>query len=66
MAQRQVTATGKDRDGDITALCHSGMSWSPRPKASAIRDIETGTHSYYVEWSNGRTDIKVVKGRAGK
>jgi len=44
MADRQVTASGKDKDGDITKLCKSGEAWSPRQKADAIRDIENGTH----------------------
>lgn len=39
MADRQVTAFGKDRDGDITKLCDS-PAWGSRSKAGAIRDIE--------------------------
>ena len=59
--KRYVTATGKDSDGDITALCNTGMIWSPRSKANAIRDIENGTHSYWVKWSNYKeTKIRVV------
>jgi hypothetical protein len=62
-----VSATLKDRDGDILALCHAGQTWSPRRKADAIRDIETRTHSYFVLWPGGRrTDIHVVDGRGGK
>lgn len=37
MASRRVTRTGKDRDGDITALCGH---WGRANKAEAIRDIE--------------------------
>jgi hypothetical protein len=60
MADRGVTRTGKDRDGDITSLC-SNESWSPRSKADAIRDIESRAHTYYVPWtSGGRTEIRVV------
>lgn len=29
-------------------------------KAQAIRDIESGTHTYYVPWTTGRTEIRVV------
>ena len=50
MADRPVTYTGKDHDGDITKLCNSGRSWSPRYKHDAINDIESGTHRYYVPW----------------
>lgn len=60
MADRRVTASGKDEDGDITKLCNSGEHWSPRPKADAIRDIETETHSYYVDRAGHRTDVHVV------
>ena len=66
MADRQVTRTGKDRDGDIIKLC-SSASWSPRQKADAIRDIDRGTHRYFVRWSDGmETTIRVVNGLAGK
>ena len=43
MADRRVTATGKDSDGDITRLCNSGELWSPRSKADAVNDIENRT-----------------------
>src|SRR4051812_180214 len=66
VADRAVRKTGKDADGDITSLCDDGMSWSPRKKADAIRDIESGTHSYYVPWTTGRTQIRVVQGPTGK
>jgi hypothetical protein len=66
MTDRAVTKSGKDRDGDITALCSPGQSWSPRTKVSAISDIETGLHTYYVPWPEGRTEIRVVKGPNGK
>lgn len=62
MAERNVYKTGKDRDGDITSLCNDGLSWSPRAKDAAIKDIESDTHSY---WSNGRARI-VVRERNGK
>jgi hypothetical protein len=66
MADREVTQTGKDRYGDITALCNSGSSWSPRSKADAIRDIESGDHTYHVKWPSQRTEIRVVNGSTGK
>lgn len=66
MADRAVRRTGKDQDGDITALCEAGEHWSPRSKSDAIRDIETGVHTYYVPWKSGRTEIKVVNGSSGK
>ena len=67
MADRPVTRTRKDRDGDILALCHPGSSWSPRQKSDAIHDIEHGVHSYHVPWSDGtKTPIKVVNGKTGK
>lgn len=67
MAERAVTRSGKDNQGDITALCAPGSYWSPRHKWDAISDIETGTHTYYVPWSDGRrTEVRVVNGATGK
>ena len=57
MADRRVTATGKDRDGDITSVCDDGQYWSPRYKADAIQDIESKAHTYFVNASGHRTDI---------
>lgn len=63
MADRQVTASGKDKDGDITKLCKSGEVWSPRQKANAIRDIGNGLHTYYVQQpGTSRVNITVVNG----
>jgi hypothetical protein len=61
LADRPVRQTGKNSDGDITSLCDAGSSWSPVSKAQAIQDIEGGIHTYYVPWTSGRTDIKVVR-----
>jgi len=67
MADRQVTASGKDKDGDITKLCKSGEAWSSRLKADAIRDIDNGLHTYYVHQAGtSRTNITVVNGATGK
>lgn len=67
MAKRYVRATGKDSQGDITKLCNSGEAWSPRSKADAIRDIETGAHEYWVNWTHyPETKIRVVQGPNGK
>jgi hypothetical protein len=66
MAERRVTRTRKDDDGDITALCNTGNYWSPRNKQNAIRDIELGLHSYYVLEGGDKVDIHVVDGPDGK
>ena len=60
MADRPVNKTQKASDGDILGLCNSNETWSPRLKADAIRDIESGTHTYHVPWTSGRTEIEVV------
>lgn len=67
MVERKVSRTKKDKDGDILGLCNSGDYWSPRSKADAIKDIESGSYSYYVLWSDGmKTQIRVVNGSTGK
>ena len=64
MADRQVTGTGKDNFGDITALC--GW-WGRTIKADAIREIEYGLHTYYVQDQYGRrATVRVVNGPTGK
>lgn len=64
MADRRVTRTGKYH-GDITSLCNPGEGWSPRASADAIRDIETGAHTYYVQWTDKRTEVHVAKTGSG-
>jgi hypothetical protein len=66
MAQRAVRKTGKNWQGDITALCNDGEWWSPRHRDDAIEDIETGRHTYYVPWPEKRTEVHVVNGPNGK
>ena len=66
MADRPVTQTRTDTDGDITALCYPNATWSPRFKNDAINDINTGLNTYHVPWSDGtRTEIRVVNGPNG-
>jgi hypothetical protein len=60
MARRQVTQSKKDRDGDILALCNPGANWSPVDKATAIREIESKTNSYFVRVNNQEVDVNVV------
>ena len=65
--RRQVTATKKNQDGDILALCNSRESWSRRLKDDAIRDIEYGYCQYYVLWGDRmETPIHVANGPYGK
>ena len=64
MAERQVTKTGKDRYRNITALCGR---WGRTSKADAIREIEHGWRTYYVQDRYGRrADVHVVDGLTGK
>jgi hypothetical protein len=66
MADRKVTASGKDKDGDITKLCNAAV-WGSVSKALAIDHIEKGTHTYYVQQpGTARVDVKVVDGATGK
>lgn len=66
MARRKVTRTKKDRDGDILALCNPAEYWSPRQKANAIRDIESGVNSYYTESGGKIAQVYVKDGPRGK
>ncbi|MCK4246034.1 DUF3892 domain-containing protein [Candidatus Bipolaricaulota bacterium] len=66
MADREVSSTGKDRDGDITKLCKSGELWSPRSKQGAIQDTNGKRHEYYVRWPEKRTAIRVVSRPTGE
>lgn len=66
MADRRVTQSRKDRNGDIAALCNPTTLWSPRPKADVIGDIELGAHTYFVDEAGHRTNIHVVNGPTGK
>ena len=64
MADRQVTGTGKDADGDITSLCGG---WGEVSKTIAIIDIEANLNRYYVAGASGtEVDIYVVNGASGK
>lgn len=56
---RQVKATGKDDDGDITSL---KGGFGEVPLNQAIREIEQGDARYAV----GDSEIHVVNGAGGK
>lgn len=61
MADRQVTRSRKDSDGDITAVCNPGQYWSPRAKRDTVDDIERRLHTYFVQQPGSlRADIHVV------
>lgn len=66
MADRRITHPQRDYKGDITAIGQPGQYWSPRAKAGAISDIEFGMHTYFVQWPEKRTEIRVVNGATGK
>ncbi len=66
MADRRVTLSRKDPDGDISALCNPGELWSPRLKANVITDIESGVHTYYVLSAGNRVRVHVLRGVTGK
>ena len=63
MAFRQVTRTGKDRDGDITALCGD---WGRSEKPQAIRDIENDWHTYFVrDYLGNAAYVRVITNYTG-
>lgn len=56
---RQIKATGKDGDGDITSV---KGAFGEDSVADAIKNIESGKASYSV----GRSDVHVFNGPSGK
>jgi hypothetical protein len=66
VADRPVTHTLKNSDGDITALCNPDESWSPRSVSEAIADIESGAHRYVVLSEEGDTRVQVIDGPHGR
>ena len=63
--ERKVNRSGKDRDGDIIRLC--GDLWGSVSKADAVRQIENGSYTYFVQQpGTARVDVTVVKGPYGK
>lgn len=65
MARRHVTATRKDKDGDIAHLCNPFAYWSPRPKIHAIGDVDSEEHMYFLTVGTDEVDIHVVQGPTG-
>lgn len=66
MTDRRITHSRKDYAGNITAIGAPGQTWSPRGSADAVRDIDSGVHTYYVQWPEKRTEIRVLSGASGK
>lgn len=67
MAERFVTHSGKDEDGDITSLGNPLEPWSPRSKADVIEDIENGIHTYYTGTQDlKRANVVVIAGSLDK
>jgi len=59
---RRISATKKDRKGNITALCNPGQSWSPRRTQDVVRDINSGKKSYYVQEQDRRSYLRSISG----
>ena len=66
MAERRVTASGKDNHGDIRTLCIGAEFWSPRQNNDAITDIDLNLHTYYVPADNKKAYVIVKSGATGK
>ncbi len=59
---RRISATKKDRKGNITSLCNPGQSWSPRRTQDVVRDISSGRQSYYVQDQERRSYLRSISG----
>ena len=62
MADRRVRRSGKDGQGDITALCGD---WGRVSKAVAIAEINARANRYYVQEVTPAVDVTVVNGANG-
>lgn len=60
MADREITSTIKNKNGDIAGLCNSSELWSPKLKSMAIYEIEDHIHRYYIIIGNEIVYIHVV------
>jgi hypothetical protein len=60
---RKVRAVKRDRQGNITALCNPGESWSPRRVTDVVRDIRLNKTSYYVQQAASRRYVRLIGGR---
>jgi predicted oxidoreductase len=59
---RRVTHTGKTDEGTIASLGNPGAHWSPRRKAHAVIDINSGDFRYWVEVNGQEVDVHVFRG----
>lgn len=60
MSRRLVLKTHTNADGVITALCNETEFWSPVRSREAIKEIETGMHTYFVIENDVRKNIVVT------
>ncbi len=65
MAERLVTHTYRNTQGDILAIGNPEESWGQRQTEWAIDDIVREIHEYNVQGSNGLRRIYVVNGQYG-
>lgn len=66
MAERIVTHTAKDQDGDILAVCNPDSDWLQRRREWAISDILADRHTYFAQGPDDKLiPIEVVFGPAG-
>ena len=68
MIKRIVTATAKDKHGDITCLCNITEGWLRVTKEQAIDHIDQRTYKYYARGplSQKESEIEVVNGPYGR
>ena len=66
VGNRYVSRTGKDEANEITLLCSPGAYWSPKTRQAAIRQIEAGSHRYWISQEGVTVLIEVAEGPRGK
>ena len=66
MAKRQVTCINKaDRPNPWERIRNIGGAWGKRDQQSAVRDIESRLHTYYVRRNGHEVEVVVAVSRYG-
>tara|TARA_R110002020_G_scaffold269844_2_gene485169 strand:- start:3561 stop:3830 length:270 start_codon:yes stop_codon:yes gene_type:complete len=63
---RYITNLVFDENHQIVEACSPNESWSPKPAADVIQDIESGLYLYVVELNKKLFELKIKKSSQSK